>query len=122
MRFFNTAGPIKPDMHYYVPPLERLDFDAVMLMIEHLILWPAPSDARPDQAVQKVVIEYKMLHKSLEQTVREGLEQTRAYMDRCAATKGHLVIFDRTADKSWDEKIFRHEENRGDTKITVWGM
>ena len=34
MRFFNTAGPIKPDMHYYVPPLERLDFDAVMLMIE----------------------------------------------------------------------------------------
>ena len=33
-RFFNTAGPIKPDMHYNVPPLERLDFDEVMLMIE----------------------------------------------------------------------------------------
>ena len=29
MRFFNTAGPIKPDMHYYVPPLERLDFDGL---------------------------------------------------------------------------------------------
>ena len=25
MRFFNTAGPIKADMHYHVPPLVRLD-------------------------------------------------------------------------------------------------
>ena len=49
-------------------------------------------------------------------------EQTRAYMDRCAATDGHLVIFDRTAGKSWDEKIFRREEHIGDTAITVWGM
>ena len=87
-----------------------------------LILWPAPSDAWPDQAVQKAVIECKLLHKSLEQTVHEGLNQTHAYMDRCAATEGHLVIFDRTAGKSWDEKIFRREEDIGDTKITVWGM
>ena len=87
-----------------------------------LILWPAPSDARPDQAVQKAVIECKLLHKSLEQTVREGLEQTHAYMDRCAAAEGHLVIFDRSANKAWDDKIFRREEDIGDTKITVWGM
>ena len=25
MRFFNTAGPMKPDIHYCIPPLERLD-------------------------------------------------------------------------------------------------
>ena len=87
-----------------------------------LILWPAPSDARPNQAIQKAVIECKLLYKSLEQTIREGLEQTRAYMDRCTTTEGHLVIFDRSADVSWDDKIFRREESRGDTKITVWGM
>ena len=33
MRFFNTAGPIKPDRHYCVPPLERLDLDAVLALI-----------------------------------------------------------------------------------------
>ena len=87
-----------------------------------LILWPAPSDGHPNQAIQKAVIECKLLHKSLKQTVRDGLEQTHAYMDRCATTEGHLVIFDRTAGKSWNEKIFRREENVGDTKITVWGM
>ena len=87
-----------------------------------LILWPAPSDARSDQAVQKAVIECKLLYKSLEQTVREGLAQTRAYMDRCAAKEGHLVVFNRTAGMSWDEKVFCREKGMGDTKITVWGM
>ena len=87
-----------------------------------LISWPAPSDARPGQAVQKAVIECKLLRKSLTQTVREGLAQTRAYMDRCAAGEGHLVVFNRTAGVSWDEKIFCREEGMGDAKITVWGM
>ena len=50
------------------------------------------------------------------------IEQTHAYMDRCAAAEGHLVIFDRSANKAWDDKIFRREEDIGDTKITVWGM
>ncbi len=27
MRFFNTEGPIRPDDHYHVPPLDRLDLD-----------------------------------------------------------------------------------------------
>ncbi len=33
MRFFNTAGPIRRDRHYHVPPLERLDADDVRLLI-----------------------------------------------------------------------------------------
>ena len=43
-----------------------------------------------------MVIECKLLHRSLDQTIREGLSQTRAYMDRCGAHEGHLVVFDRT--------------------------
>ena len=23
MRFFNTAGPVRPDDHYFIPPLDR---------------------------------------------------------------------------------------------------
>ena len=34
MRFFNTAGPIKPDLHYHVPSLERIDLDEVLMLIE----------------------------------------------------------------------------------------
>ena len=86
-----------------------------------LILWPVSGDARPGRAVQKAVVECKLLYRSLEQTVSEGLEQTRAYMDRCAAEEGHLVVFDRTAGVSWEDKIFRRDDT-GETKVTVWGM
>ena len=78
-------------------------------------------DVLPDET-QKVVIECKMLHRSLDETVRDGLRQTRAYMDRCAAVEGHLVIFDRREDTPWDDKVYRRELAEGAAPITVWGM
>ncbi|MDE0221880.1 MAG: hypothetical protein OXJ90_21600 [Spirochaetaceae bacterium] len=50
------------------------------------------------------------------------LVQTRAYMDRCAATEGQLVIFDRREDRSWAEKLYRRDEAEGGSRVTVWGM
>ena len=43
-------------------------------------------------------------------------------MDFCAPEQGHLVIFDSTAGKSWEEKIFVREELEGGAPVTVWGM
>ena len=82
-----------------------------------LIVWPQGSETL------KVVIECKVLHKSLEQTIAEGLEQTAAYMDRCAASAGHLVIFDRREGRRWADKVF-HERRVSDqgVEIDVWGM
>ena len=48
--------------------------------------------------------------------------QTAAYMDRCAAEAGHLVIFDRDETRRWEEKIFRRREAVGGIGIEVWGM
>ncbi len=87
-----------------------------------LIVWPWGGAASPESGTGKFVIECKLLHKSLERTVREGLEQTAGYMDRCAAQEGHLVVFDRTEGKPWDDKIFRREERADNRAITVWGM
>ena len=72
--------------------------------------------------VQKVVIELKIRYNSLEETIEKGLEQTWAYMDKCAADSGHLVIFDRSEKRSWDEKIFVRKESFKNTEINVWGM
>ena len=33
MRFFNTAGPVVAEMHYCVPPLERLDAGELLLLV-----------------------------------------------------------------------------------------
>ncbi len=72
--------------------------------------------------IQKEVIELKILYNSLEKTIAHGLEQIADYMDKCGVTEGHLLIFDRSKNKSWDEKIFRKEETYEKKKVTVWGM
>ena len=82
-----------------------------------LIVWPQGERTR------RFVVECKLLHKSLEQTMPAGLAQTAEYMDRCQAEAGHLVIFDRTEGRSWDEKVFRDRRmSPAGAEIEVWGM
>ena len=33
MRFFNTEGPIRPDDHYHVPPLDRVNLDDLLGLV-----------------------------------------------------------------------------------------
>ena len=81
-----------------------------------LLFWPQGSQTR------RFVVECKILHKSLAQTVAEGVEQTAAYVDRCAAEAGHLVVFDR-GEGPWAEKVFhRRESATNGLAIHVWGM
>ena len=82
-----------------------------------LVEWPQ------DGGVEKFVVECKVLHKSLERTVAEGVEQTAGYMDRCDAEAGHLVVFDRRKDRSWDDKVFRETRTaESGAEVEVWGM
>ena len=82
-----------------------------------LIVWPQ------GELTRKVVVECKILHKSLEQTVAEGVEQTVGYMDRCGAEAGHLVIFDRRENRRWADKVFHDRRTSASgVAIEVWGM
>ena len=83
-----------------------------------LIVWPQ------GEQVRRYVVECKVLRRSLERTVREGVAQTAAYMDRCAAEAGHLVVFDRGAGR-WEDKVFHRIDPAGaggGADIHVWGM
>ena len=86
------------------------------LRTDLLVIWPHAT------GVQRAVIELKVLHKSLEQTLQTGLEQTWQYLDRCGAAEGHLVIFDRTPNKPWEEKLYQRTETVHGVSIQVWGM
>ena len=84
-----------------------------------LVTWPQ------GERVRKYVVECKVRHarRGLERTVAEGVEQTVAYMDRCGAEAGHLVVFDRDERRSWDEKVFqRRRRAESGAEIAVWGM
>ena len=86
--------------------------------VDLLILW------RQGGRTRRFVVECKVLYKDLERTVAEGLAQTRGYMDRCRAEAGHLIVFDRAPDRTWEQKIFRREApgGPGGAPVTVWGM
>ena len=94
------------------------------------VIWPLPdgSGGGSDDSVQtapreqRVVVECKLLWKGVDATIREGLPQTAAYMDTWNANEGHLVVFDRTPDKPWKDRIFRRVEEHESRRITVWGM
>ena len=84
-----------------------------------LIEWPEA------ERVRKYVVECRVRHdrRGLERTVADGVEQTAAYMDRCGAEAGHLVVFDRSEERSWDQKMFRDRRTaESGTEIAVWGM
>ncbi|MEM7403087.1 MAG: hypothetical protein AAF310_03625 [Myxococcota bacterium] len=44
-------------------------------------------------------------------------------MQRANTQEGHLLLFDRRAGKSWDERIWIKQEQAPDGQaITVWGL
>ncbi|MGH9753628.1 MAG: hypothetical protein ACREA2_12670 [Blastocatellia bacterium] len=81
-----------------------------------LLIWDYPA------GTQRVVLELKVGSGASEAMIREGLEQTVGYMDRCGADEGHLVIFDRNPNRTWEEKIWRRAEVHAGRTIQVWGM
>ena len=110
-RIVNGGGRVEREY-----PLGRRRTD---LMVE----WPRGGPgAPPPHAHDRHVIELKVRRAGVESTIARGLEQTADYMDRCGATDGHLVIFDRDANRPWEEKLFRREEAVRGRAITVWGM
>ena len=80
-----------------------------------LVVWPQGLRMR------RFVIECKLVHGSLERTIRAGVAQTRDYMDRSAAEAGHLVVFDRGGG-TWEDKVFRDRVVSDGAEINVWGM
>jgi hypothetical protein len=68
---------------------------------------------------QKYPIELKILQN--ERNRSQSLSQILSYMDKVGSDTGWLVIFDRDAKKSWDEKIYMKEETVSGKRVVVAG-
>jgi len=69
---------------------------------------------------RKYPIELKILQ-NMRGGVNEGIEQILGYMDKVGSDIGWLVIFDRDAGKSWDEKIYTQVETVEGKRVTIFG-
>ena len=81
-----------------------------------LIAWPRGGRER------RLAVECKARRGDLERTVAEGLAQTRGCVDRRRAEAGHPIGFDRSAERTREEKIFRREPSADGAPIAVRGM
>ena len=116
-RFFNTAGPQKPDINYTIDPLSRFDLDDILTLIRK------PLTDHYGGPVQRVVLELKIKRGSLDTLIDEGLRQTSDYMDIAGPVdEGHLIIFDRTGKLSWDDRIWHKPYPFQNRTIMVWAM
>ncbi|GBU23122.1 hypothetical protein R80B4_03038 [Fibrobacteres bacterium R8-0-B4] len=69
---------------------------------------------------RKYPIELKILQ-NMRGGLSEGIKQITGYMDKVGADSGWLVIFDKDAGKSWDEKIYTRIETVGGKRVAVVG-
>ena len=86
------------------------------------IEWPLDETQGFLGPVQRIVLELKILHKSLQATLAEELPQTANYSDNSGAEEAHLICFNRDPNIAWDEKLFEQVETYQGHTIQVWGM
>ncbi len=103
-RIVGKNGRIKRE---YGPGMRRTDL---------LVTWQYNND------IQKTFIGLKFLHDFPETSLLKNVKETREYVKDYEAEEGHLVIFDRTPDRSWDIKTFSYKRKLRGKRIRVWGM
>lgn len=73
--------------------------------------------------VQRVVLELKIKRGALDKVIEKGLQQTADYMDLVGSVdEGHFIIFDRSQEKTWEERIWHKPYEFEGRAIMVWGM
>ncbi|MEA3466130.1 MAG: ATP-binding protein, partial [Thermodesulfobacteriota bacterium] len=86
------------------------------------IEWPLNEEQGFFGPVQRIVIELKIRYGALDSVIAKGLEQTSGYADSFGAQEAYLIIFNRDAEISWDDKIWQRDESCKTRQIGVWGM
>ena len=88
MRFFNTEGPVRPDLHYCLPPLQRWNLDDVLTLIarQKYFLLHAPRQTGKTTCLLALMAHlnregrYRALYANIEgaQTAREDVDRGMA--------------------------------------------
>ena len=86
-----------------------------------LLQWPLNPQLGFLGPVQKIVVELKILHRSLENTIADGLMQVYEYCQRCGGQQAHLMIFHRDPNLAWDDRCFLLQKRYRNLNVQLWG-
>ena len=117
MRWFNTAGPIDAQDHYYIPPLERMDLDYVLNLIRQkkYFILHAPRQSGKTSALRALQDhlnsgaegDYRCLHVNIEaaQVAREDVARAMETILDSLAARAQDALADGTLEQICDEVL-----------------
>jgi hypothetical protein len=70
-----------------------------------------------EYADERFALELKIWHG--EKSKQDGLAQLQMYMDKSGAKEGHLILFNRSPNTPWEEKLTHETVSE---RVSVWGM
>ncbi len=115
MRFFNTAGPVKCDIHYCLPPLERFNLAEILTLIDQqkYFVLHAPRQTGKTSALLALMEylnqkgQYRCLYVNVElaQSAREDVTAAMQPILGEIATRAHDFLHDTVLLDCWSQVL-----------------
>ena len=119
MHFFNTSGPVVPQDHYCIPPLERLNLDEICNLIRNkrYFVLHAPRQTGKTSVLLALrdllnggsVGDYHCVYANFEpaQSARENVEQAMSAILNQLASRARSTLGDEFLAENWPEILKR---------------
>lgn len=115
MRFFNTAGPVKCDIHYCLPPLERFNLAEILTLIDQqkYFVLHAPRQTGKTSSLLALMDylnragKYRCVYTNVEiaQAAREDITGAMQVIFSELATWSKIALKDDFVDRQWREVL-----------------
>ena len=117
MRFFNTTGPVRPDKHYCIPALDRLDLGDVLSLVrdERYFVLHAPRQTGKTSALLALAEllnsgaegSYRCVYANVEagQAGRENTERAMRAILGQLALRARVTLGDTFVDDAWRDAL-----------------
>lgn len=113
MRFFNTEGPIVPERHYSIPPLDRVDLDAILTLIQRMRYFVLHAPRQTGKTSTLLALadtlnsggKYRCVYMNVEagQAAREDIGAAMRDVLSEAAFRARKMLQDSSVDAIWRE-------------------
>ena len=117
-RFFNTEGPVKPDDHYCIPPLDRIDLEEVLERVEDMrcFILHAPRQTAKTSTIKPLADElnasskYVCLYGNSEpaQTAREDVHEAMRVLLGQIADRAESELADTFVNDAMVDLLAKH--------------
>ena len=135
MRTFNTEGPVIPESHYHIPPLDRMDLDYVLSLIRErkYFILHAPRQtgktstllALQDHLNSGAAGDCRCIYANLErgQTAREDVPYAIESVLTEFALRARLVLKDDFVRRTWRDSLAETGPHNALTEVlTEWAL